>query len=389
MAPAFMEFSVKKALRILAQAACLLVFSAGLVAVLVASFAIIGFSIVWYHEGLSQPSDRMMLAKAVIWLIGSSVVVALVWWLRCLSLVDKVKDQSFKLVESKSGRPEKLVQGATEIGFFALVLVHVWAVDQGTPVIQILHVAGWLSVAFVATHLRILLHELGHLTAAWLLGSDLRKIQVGIGPLLWSRSLENGLRCEWRLRPLGGYLLATHRGSEAFRIRQSVVVAGGPIADFILLFVSYRLITRAFGGLDTAFAGSRIGLFAVAFFWWTAFSAIGGLVPLRIWMGDRRMWTDGYWLLRLWTASRERIAEFAVSHDWRRGLEMLENDIRKKRTDVLPAELPECAARRNEDVPNFQQLQARLASRLCNVSSSAVSLEPNALSSRSSMAPPG
>ena len=331
---------------------------------LTASFIIIALSMVWYNEGLNQPSDRTMFVRGAIWLMGSSGVVALAFWLRSLTLVGEAKDRSFKLVESKSRRSEKLVQDFDGVGFFVFLALHLWAFASGSPLIRILTVVSWLGVALVAAYLRILIHELGHLIAAWLLHSDLRKMQVGIGPVLWSRSFENGLKCEWRARPLGGYMLATHRGSDGFRFRQSIFVLGGPIADLILLLGSYQLILRAFGGLEAAFVGSASGLVAVALFWWTASSAVGGLVPFKFWMEDRRVWTDGYWLFLLWTSARDQIAKLAVSCDWRRGLEMLKHDLPKeKRVGAVEVARSEVTAQGSENMMTFEQLQARLASR--------------------------
>ena len=352
---------MKSVLRFLFQSVCLFLVAAGSLAALLASCAISAMLIAWYQEGALQTTDHQILARAAQWLLGSCVLVGVAWQLRRRTIANNAHDDTFKLVQSESGRPEKLVQEVFEILFFVFLAIGLWGLIPGSAVIKVPTVAGWLTVGFLGMHARIFLHELGHLVAARLLGLDLRKIQVGVGPLLWSHTLASGVFCEWRFSPEGGFVLASHRSTESFKARQSLFVTAGPLADILILWCSHRIITRAFGGLGAAFTHSSGGLIVFALFWWTAMSAVTGLVPLKVWMGHRRVWSDGYWLLRLWTASKEGMKELASNPEWRAALELL----RASRPDgkVIVVE-PEGPGSRPGSSLTFQQQQAQLASRL-------------------------
>ena len=316
--------------------------------------------IVWSQEGKLLTDDKQILAKAAVWLLGSCFFVYATWWLRCRA--GGKRDHSFTLVQSTSGASEKLFQEISEIILFVVLAVWLWAIIPGNAFIKIPRVAGWLAVGFFGMHARILLHELGHLIGAWLVGLNLRKIQVGVGPLVWSCSLANGLRCEWRAWSRGGFVLATHRNNKGFRARQSLFVAAGPLADMLVLWSAYRLIIHTFGSLAVAFAHGTGGLLVSVLFWTTLVSAVSGLVPHMVWIGNNRMWSDGYLLLRLWTASREGISELASHPDWRRALELLQSEHPRQEisSEVIDSEAHEYL----DTLQAFQQQQARLGSPL-------------------------
>ena len=357
-----MNCPVKTILRFLFQAICLLLVAAGFVAALLASFFVIAMLIVWFQEGLLQTADRKMLGAGVKWLLGAGVLVGVAWWLHRRIVGSERRDDTFKLVESKSGNSEKIAQDVVEILFFVLLAIWLWALNPESTAMKIPSVAGWLVVGFLGKHVRVALHEIGHLGAARLLGFDLRKIQVGTGPLLWSHSFANGLLWEWRAWSQGGFVLATQRNIKGFRVRQSLFIAAGPLVDLVVLWLSYQLITRVFGGLRMASVESAGGLIASVLFWWMALSAVGGLVPHKVWMGHHKLWTDGYWLLKLWTGSHAHLVELARRSDWRGLLELLESDPSRKvispdaGTRKLPAHLADPRA--------FHEQQARLSLRL-------------------------
>src|SRR5574341_2473267 len=69
-------------------------------------------------------------------------------------------------------------------------------------------VRGWLLTAAVTVlgfALLIVIHELGHFSAARLAGMRVERFSVGFGPVLWSR---RRAETEWCLSalPLGGYV---------------------------------------------------------------------------------------------------------------------------------------------------------------------------------------
>jgi Peptidase family M50 len=314
-----------KTIRFLLQAVCLFLMAAGLAGVLLASFFVSAMVIVWFQEGALQSTDQKMLGQGAKWLLASGAVVTFAWWLRRRIVANK-DDDTFRLVASKTGRPENLAQGVFEILFFVCVVIGLWAVTPASAIMKLPLVAAWFALAYLGMHGRIALHELGHLLAGWLLGMELRKVQIGIGPLLWSGSFSNGLFWEWRLWARGGFVVATHRSTKGYRARQFLVIAAGPLMDLVLLWSSYQLIARAFGGLAAAFSQGAFGFTVWILFWSTVLSAIEGLVPYRLWMGHHKVWTDGYWLVRLLTGSSGHVAELAQNSDWLGLLDLLQSD---------------------------------------------------------------
>jgi hypothetical protein len=79
-------------------------------------------------------------------------------------------------------------------------------------------------------------------------------------------------------------------------------------------------------------------------------------------MDYRKVWSDGYWLLYLWAASRERIQALAMQCDWPQALEMLRSRALEEATGGAAVELMPSDGR-CEPV-SFPVQRARLCSRL-------------------------
>ena len=330
---------VKKILRFIGQVVCLLLVAAGLLAALLATFCLLAMLIVWFQEGTLQTTDRTILAAGIKSLLGACVLVGAAWWIRGKIVVNRAGDNSFRIVESKSGHLEKLVQNVFTIGSFVILATWLWPRVPGSFIIKVPAVAGWLVAGFLGCHACIALHELGHLAAAWLAGFDLRKIQVGMGPVLWSHSFANGLLSEWRAWPQVGFMFATPRKTEGFRARQSFFVVAGPLANLIVLWATYQLITRVFGGLVAGFGQGTGGLMVFVLFWWMVLSTVGGLVPHKVRLDRHEVWNDGYWLLRLWTGSGADVTELARSSNWRELLKLFQSDCPRNGVPSEPVEL--------------------------------------------------
>jgi regulator of sigma E protease len=97
----------------------------------------------------------------------------------------------------------------------------------------------------------ILVHELGHLVAAWVAGIPVARFAIGFGPKL----------CGWRLRqteyvlapvPLGGYVLpAMTDEADYFRLpigRRVIFALGGPLANLLLPVVLFAMMNTATEG---------------------------------------------------------------------------------------------------------------------------------------------
>jgi hypothetical protein len=131
--------------------------------------------------------------------------------------------------------------------------------------------------------------------------------------------------------------------------------------DVLIVWAAYQGITRGFGGLAIAFGSGPAGLIACILFWNTALSTLGGIIPMTFRMDHRKLWTDGYWLLYLWTAARERIQALAMQCDWPEALELLQSINLERTSGAAVALMPSAGS--SESV-SFPVQRARLSSRL-------------------------
>lgn len=296
--------------------------AAAIFVALIASFFLIAMLIAWFQEGALQTADWKMLGAAAKWLLGAGMLIGVTWWLRGKIVPSPAGDNSFRLAES-TPRSEKLAQDISGVMLVICLAIWLWALSSGSVLVRVPIVASWITVGFLGMHGRIALHEIGHLAAAWLCRLAPRRIQIGVGPLIWSGSFANGLLCEWRAWPQGGFVVAPDWKTKGFRLRQSLFIAAGPLADALILWATYQLSAHAFGGLGAAFAHGSSGFMVVSFFWLTALSAAGGLIPHTVRIGHQKMWNDGYLLLRLWTGSA-RFPQLAYNSNWQEALEGLQ-----------------------------------------------------------------
>jgi len=111
----------------------------------------------------------------------------------------------------------------------------------------------YLAAFAVVLGVLIIVHELGHYLAARWCGVKVLRFSVGFGRVLWQKELGSD-RTAWALSvfPLGGYvkMLDEREGevsaAEAHRAfnrqgvgKRSIIVAAGPLANFVLAIVLY------------------------------------------------------------------------------------------------------------------------------------------------------
>jgi regulator of sigma E protease len=101
--------------------------------------------------------------------------------------------------------------------------------------------------------LLILIHELGHLAAAWLVGIPVASFSVGLGPKVWSWRWRGWTEYSIRALPLGGYVLPAIADADEFRAiplkRRLVYFLGGPLANLVTAFLAcavLNVVTRGF-----------------------------------------------------------------------------------------------------------------------------------------------
>jgi Peptidase family M50 len=347
---------VKLALRFLIRTACLLVVAiTGFLAV-IAGCCIVALGLVWIQEGRFLPQDEQMLGMACAF-GGLSCVFAYGAWqiARCHGK----KDDFFRYRKSspKPGHRSDLVWLVILFGVFAASLS---GVLSGPANIRYPAFAGWLVLGFLGLHFQIFVHELGHFTTAWLMRFQLRRMQIGVGPLLWSCSFPNGLRFEWRAWPLGGLVMTTDPATTNVRRRQVLLIAAGPAADVLVLWTGCSLISSgAFGpSLWASASGLLVGLVLL----WTANSLVGSMIPRTAFLGDRKVRSDGYWLWQLVRVSDKQLAILTAQSRWRQALESFQSADRPAWLASNP--LPVAPANPAASLAAFRQQHLLLSSRV-------------------------
>ena len=82
-------------------------------------------------------------------------------------------------------------------------------------------------------------HEVGHWIAARAVGVPVRRIYVGMGPVLWRRTLRQDTDLALRALPLGMAIAVSGRRADDGTLRRPIdhdllMAAGGPLASFAL-----------------------------------------------------------------------------------------------------------------------------------------------------------
>jgi membrane-associated protease RseP (regulator of RpoE activity) len=145
---------------------------------------------------------------------------------------------------------------------------------------------------WVILWLIIALHEAGHALGARLVGSPIREVRVGAGPVL-ARFGPEGTEITLRLFPVTGW--CAMRGS-APPPRRIVVFAAGPAASALAAAVGLALApyvpgAQVFGQINAALAVISLLPFPPLDGWFIALAAVewrkGNLDPDRVYMGTR------------------------------------------------------------------------------------------------------
>lgn len=106
----------------------------------------------------------------------------------------------------------------------------------------------------VLLSLLILIHELGHLAAARLVGIPVASFSVGLGPKIWSWRWRGWTEYSIRALPLGGYVLPAVADADEFRTiplkRRLVYFLGGPLANLATAFLACAVLNAVTHGFS-------------------------------------------------------------------------------------------------------------------------------------------
>ena len=128
-----------------------------------------------------------------------------------------------------------------------------------------------ISTLYVA-YIVIMIHEGGHFLVAYVFDLPLARVEVGLGPVLYSRAWK-GINFCFKLMPLGGFVKPVFESRR--RWVNISIYAGGPAANLLTFLVLCPL------GLANTSLG-RISLFSAAL----------NLIPWKKYSSDGRLILD-------------------------------------------------------------------------------------------------
>lgn len=117
--------------------------------------------------------------------------------------------------------------------------------------------AGYWLLAILMFGVLIMLHELGHFTAARLSGVTVVEFAIGLGPKIVSRKAKSGVTYSWRALPFGGYCRFVGDGEDEEDLpdayqrqkiwKRSLISIAGPLTNVLLCIVLLFLICFTIG----------------------------------------------------------------------------------------------------------------------------------------------
>jgi Peptidase family M50 len=308
--------AMRKCCRLLFAFVCIMSVAASILTFLFAGFLVGALMFAWITEGRLRGDELGMWGRGVAVMLISAGVIWGVWSLSRRVFGTEAFGLSFKQVSSPDGRRELIAMNVSTAAMLVTVGILVYERAAGKEWMRLFEVVGCLVLVFAGMHLRVLVHELGHLWMALGLGMRRSKIQVGTGRLLWGYLSQSGVRWEWRMWPQLGLVFARQNARRGFKWRQIAFVAAGPFVDLLMIYLGYVLIAGSFGGLAAAFTHSGCGIVVFILFWLTASSAVNGLIPHKVHFGLQKIYTDGYWLARLLLLSDADADAFVRRKEW-------------------------------------------------------------------------
>ncbi len=291
-----------------------------LVAILVAIPSIVAGSVTAgllfarFKEGHFVGDEIQTLWKAGLIAVGGSLVTTGACWLRWRYFTGPDRSvNAFRLTPPQTSRQTRWVWYFNTLIYGGGMAVLLWQRSEGETAPRILEVTAWMLLLFLGLHARILVHEVGHLIAAWLTGITATKLQVGTGAVVFRCQLQGGMLLEWRLLPGGGLVDSFYLAEKGHRWRYWLMILGGPAANVTLLLIIAWCLLDETGHLPLLAELRPGGLVLAALGGWTAMMTLINFVPFKGRVGDRLVLSDGWQLLTLWRLPQARVVERIIN----------------------------------------------------------------------------
>jgi tetratricopeptide (TPR) repeat protein len=180
--------------------------------------------------------------------------------------------------------------------------------------IQSLHGMGWsflnIFVLCLTDVMMIVLHELGHAVAAFLMGMEVVEIVIGSGKTIFELQLFS-VACKIKQVPDSGLMYSLGKSAHLYRSREFVISLCGPLTNFILLCLALQLPKElVFGNLPGTHVSPGI-MFCLA----NSRIFIMSMFPSRVNIDGMRLSNDGLNMLKIPFMSKWDVAE-NVATSW-------------------------------------------------------------------------
>ena len=201
--------------------------------------------------------------------------------------------------ESKHGDKELMQVVWIMVGLWGFAILLFWL----TPEINLGPFVWNFGLLLVFPFVSTVAHELGHVFAGRLAGIHITGIEIGRGPLVADFRLW-GFRWQFRAAPLGGFAFGVPKGGAWVRLRQTLFILGGPLANLFLIGVALALMglgeAPSFDFMLRFNPGKMLLITNATFF-------LSSLVPYMMDTSRGKYPSDGLLLWRTWRWSRADI----------------------------------------------------------------------------------
>ena len=138
---------------------------------------------------------------------------------------------------TRDANPSTTAEKITYYVFWALLIIFftLEMLDNYQPVklTVVFFVLAWMPMTF--------LHELGHALAARFVGWEVKEFVIGYGKILKKFEYQ-GIQVEFRMIPLGGYVLPDYNERNWSRLKSAFVYFAGPGMELAIFAVFYLKI---------------------------------------------------------------------------------------------------------------------------------------------------
>ena len=231
--------------------------------------------------------------------------------------VKSVWKEGFRLFNSffdpRLACPECYAESKTKVEWVVLlvgaicgaagIVVAIFAPEDALPLHEIAAILLVLPLLTVMT----LIHELGHMVAACLVGDRVFSITLGWFGKPIVKFRRYGIAFLITSVPAGGMVLSASPNPNWFRLRRFLVISAGPSINFLGLMASLACAKQAQ-------PGSFVDILSQGSAWANGILLFGALLPYRSSFGLGTVQSDGLLLLTVPFYSQKQIAEFIAAY---------------------------------------------------------------------------